>query len=77
MKKSLQLFISLILIFNINLQAQTQFWGTTQRGGASNLGTIFTLNNSNVLNYVHEFTGGLNGAQPTGNLCLVNNEYIY
>lgn len=57
--------------------AQTQLWSTSQQGGANNAGTIFKLNNANIISYAHEFTGGLNGQQPMGNLCVVNNEYIY
>jgi uncharacterized repeat protein (TIGR03803 family) len=77
MKKNLLLFTILILLISNCLIAQTQLWGTTQRGGTNNYGTIFKLSNGNILNYVHEFAGGINGQQPMGNLCLVNNEYIY
>ncbi len=50
--------------------AQTQLWSTSQQGGANNAGTIFKLNNANIISYAHEFTGGLNGKQPMGNLCF-------
>ena len=51
MKKNLLHFTTLILLISNYLIAQTQLWGTTQLGGANNAGTIFTLDNGNILNY--------------------------
>jgi uncharacterized repeat protein (TIGR03803 family) len=45
--------------------------GTTQAGGASNLGTMFELSSSGTLTLLHSFAGGkTDGAYPYGGLVL-------
>jgi uncharacterized repeat protein (TIGR03803 family) len=77
MKKSLPLFVLFLLIFTHNLQAQTQLWGTTQFGGASNFGVLYKISNGNNLTFEYEFLGGVNGGTPVGKLCYADNGNIY
>ncbi len=52
-------------------------YGTTGSGGASNLGTVFSVSKSGSFNVVHSFTNTGDGAQPTGNLVLDSAGAIY
>jgi uncharacterized repeat protein (TIGR03803 family) len=48
---------------------QTAIFGTTSGGGANGGGTVFKLNPATgVLTTIHAFTGGADGAGPTGTL---------
>jgi uncharacterized repeat protein (TIGR03803 family) len=55
----------LILVSNV-------FYGAGRLGGISNSGTIFRLNpDGNGFTTLHNFTNGIDGANPTGAGCLV------
>jgi uncharacterized repeat protein (TIGR03803 family) len=41
-------------------------YGTTQAGGANNLGSIFTMTNSGTVVVLYSFTGGNDGQAPGG-----------
>jgi uncharacterized repeat protein (TIGR03803 family) len=41
-------------------------YGTTQQGGASNVGTVFTITISGAESVLHSFAGGSDGAYPNG-----------
>jgi uncharacterized repeat protein (TIGR03803 family) len=45
------------------------FYGTTTKGGAFGLGTVFKLSSGNE-SVLHSFTGGADGATPTSDLIL-------
>lgn len=46
------------------------FYGTTQQGGADNLGTVFKLEPGGVVTTVYAFGSGNAGANPEGGLLL-------
>lgn len=48
--------------------ADGNLYGTTSSGGYSNYGTIFKISPSGAFTVLHSFTGGSDGAVPTGNL---------
>jgi len=41
-------------------------YGTSSKGGTSNLGTIFRMTTAGVVEVIYSFTGGLDGAAPKG-----------
>jgi uncharacterized repeat protein (TIGR03803 family) len=43
-------------------------FGNTEDGGTYNFGTVFRLNRRGRLTVLHTFTGGADGAQPTGQM---------
>jgi uncharacterized repeat protein (TIGR03803 family) len=47
-------------------------YGTTQRGGANNAGTVFELRRSGGERVLHSFKSGLDGAQPIAGLIDVH-----
>lgn len=77
MKKNLLLFTTLIFVISNKIVAQTQLWGTTQFGGASNYGVLYKISNGNNLTFEYEFLGGVDGATPVGKLCYADNGNIY
>ena len=48
--------------------ADGNFYGTTLQGGDFNAGTVFRLTAGGALSVVHAFTGGGDGAYPSGNV---------
>jgi len=40
------------------------FYGTTEQGGTSNMGTVFNISTNGVLTSLYSFTGGVDGANP-------------
>jgi uncharacterized repeat protein (TIGR03803 family) len=78
MKKSILLFTILISggIFS-SLNAQTQLWGVTSRGGLHNGGVIFKIRNdgSNFQNLYSFDT--ITGSEPCGHLLLATNGQFY
>ena len=51
-----------------NLYGTTLYGGDLSRCGGLGCGTVFKLNRAGKLKLLHAFTGGLDGAQPIGNL---------
>jgi uncharacterized repeat protein (TIGR03803 family) len=52
------------------------FYGTTERGGSANAGTIFTMTFSGTTTIVHTFTGS-DGANPAGTFIHANDGNFY
>jgi uncharacterized repeat protein (TIGR03803 family) len=50
------------------LDAAGNLYGTTTKGGAYGLGTVFELNTSSRETVLHSFTGGADGATPNSSL---------
>lgn len=48
------------------LDAAGNLFGTTLQGGAANDGVVFRLNTNGTLTVLHDFSGGADGAQPSG-----------
>jgi uncharacterized repeat protein (TIGR03803 family) len=53
------------------------FYGTTPNGGAYGEGTIFKIDSSGSLTTLYSFTGGSDGAEPSGALVLATDGYFY
>jgi uncharacterized repeat protein (TIGR03803 family) len=71
------LCLSLFLIFSLQAPAQ-QFWGLTELGGGSDLGTIFrTDTGGSNLMVKYTFTADLPGASPQGDLIQAANGKLY
>ena len=58
------------------LGADGAFYGTTQFGGSSNLGTVFKVTSAGALTTLANFYGG-NGAQPWSGLVLASDGNFY
>ncbi len=55
------------------IQYQHTLYGTTQKGGASDLGTIYRLTPSGTFTRLHSFTGGpTDGKEPVDVLCALD-----
>jgi uncharacterized repeat protein (TIGR03803 family) len=52
------------------------FYGTTNQGGANNLGTVFKMDSSGAVTTLHSFAGG-DGASPTAGLIQVSGGNFY
>lgn len=50
------------------VNADGYLYGTTASGGPSGLGTVFRISPEGAFEVVHSFTGGTDGANPTGSL---------
>jgi len=50
------------------LDAAGNLYGTTESGGTSGFGVVFTLNTGGVFSVLHTFTGGPDGANPLASL---------
>jgi uncharacterized repeat protein (TIGR03803 family) len=48
--------------------AKTRFYGTTQIGGTSDLGTVFAVGTTGFETVIHSFAGGSDGAYPLASL---------
>jgi uncharacterized repeat protein (TIGR03803 family) len=53
------------------------FYGTSDSGGAFNLGTIFRMTPSGVVTILHVFTGGADGASPLAALIQASDGNFY
>jgi len=54
------------------------FYGTTNRGGASGFGTIFKFNTASAqLTTLYSFTNAADGGEPTGGLAFDGNSTLY
>src|SRR5205085_1362695 len=58
------------------LGSDTNFYGTTQYGGAYNLGTVFKMDPSGVVTQLHSFAGS-DGASPTAVLIQASDGNFY
>ena len=60
------------------MDAAGMLWGTTNRGGSANGGTVYSFDpNSGILTTVHSFTGVADGLGPEGDMVLNNDGLIY
>jgi len=50
------------------LNTNGYLYGTTAAGGAHNAGTVFRISRTGKFSVEHDFTGGADGANPTGSL---------
>lgn len=53
------------------------FYGTTQRGGPSAMGSVFKVSQAGVVSWLHFFTGAADGSTPHGGVRMANNFYYY
>ena len=60
-----------------NLYGVTQFGGASAVNGSEGFGTIFRLTPKGQMTIIYNFTGGADGAYPTGGLTLASNGYFY
>jgi uncharacterized repeat protein (TIGR03803 family) len=79
MKKTTTTFLCSTLFLMLSLQASAQqFWGLTELGGASDLGTIFKTDTGGAnLRVKYTFTANLPGASPQGDLIQASNGKLY
>jgi uncharacterized repeat protein (TIGR03803 family) len=59
-----------IPVAGVVLDPAGNLYGTTENGGASNLGTVFKLDTSNTESVLHSFTGAPDGATPVASVIL-------
>jgi uncharacterized repeat protein (TIGR03803 family) len=59
------------------LNTDGNLYGTTMTGGADNFGTVFMITPAGGFSVIYSFTGGTDGAQPTGNLVHDSHGAIY
>jgi len=57
--------------------ADGSFYGTTDNGGPSNLGTVFRMTADGSVTVLHAFTGGADGSHPRGGLTLAADGTFY
>jgi uncharacterized repeat protein (TIGR03803 family) len=57
--------------------ADFNFYGTTEAGGASNLGTVFRMTPAGVLTVLHSFPGAPGGSAPRAGLVLARDGNFY
>ena len=57
--------------------ADGNFYGTTEAGGASNLGTVFQITPTGVLTVLHSFPGAPGGSAPRAGLVLARDGNFY
>jgi uncharacterized repeat protein (TIGR03803 family) len=57
--------------------ADFNFYGTTEAGGAFNLGTVFRMTPSGVLTVLHSFPGAPGGSAPRAGLVLARDGNFY
>lgn len=58
------------------MDAKGNLYGTTLNGGSGNLGTVYALTKQGTTwkeTILHDFIGGNDGDQPTGNPCIAGN----
>jgi uncharacterized repeat protein (TIGR03803 family) len=53
------------------------FYGTTQRGGASNAGTVYRMTSTGTTTILHSFTGGADGGLPSATLIQGDDGLLY
>jgi uncharacterized repeat protein (TIGR03803 family) len=54
------------------IEAHGTFYGTTILGGSSKRGTVYAISTGGKVKYLHDFTGGSDGAYPVAPLVNVN-----
>ncbi len=67
-------------VSNLTIDSSGSLYGTTHGGGAFGHGTIFKLSRSGggwTYTSLHDFTGGSDGAQPSGTVVLDANGNVY
>jgi uncharacterized repeat protein (TIGR03803 family) len=52
-------------------------YGTTSRGGTSNLGTVYRLNAEGQVRVLHSFAGGVDGSEPGTSLAQGADGHVY
>jgi uncharacterized repeat protein (TIGR03803 family) len=57
--------------------ADGAFYGTTYAGGAAGAGTLFKLAADGTFSSLYSFSGGTDGANPYGGLCLASDGNLY
>ena len=57
--------------------ASGNLYGTTQEGGAANLGVVFEVNATGHYSVLHSFIGGNSGASPSGGLVQDSDGNLY
>ena len=53
------------------------FYGVTYLGGADGYGTVFEISPAGAFTLLYTFTGGADGGNPWGGLCLANDGNLY
>ena len=53
------------------------FYGVAYLGGADGYGTVFEISPAGVFTLLYTFTGGIDGGNPWGGLCLANDGNLY
>jgi uncharacterized repeat protein (TIGR03803 family) len=77
MKTKLLFTTMLFVICAMSINGQTMFWGTSETGGSTGSGTIFTCDhNGGSVHTVYNFINAT-GAMPVGGVCLSTNGDIY
>ncbi len=61
----------------LTMDTAGNFYGTTDAGGLSNLGTAFKLAPDGTLTVLHAFTGGADGSDPVGDLIMDKKGALY
>jgi len=77
MKTKLLITLLLCAIGAGSAQAQTQMWGTTQAGGTSGDGVIFTMDGNGANYHVEYSFDNPTGSLPVGNVVLADNGKLY
>jgi uncharacterized repeat protein (TIGR03803 family) len=57
--------------------SDSNFYGTTSRGGANDTGTVFQITSAGILTTLHSFTGGADGGFPLGGVIQATNGILY
>src|SRR6185295_15561461 len=77
MKTKFYIFALLFAVTAFSTTAQTQLWGTTQSGGATGQGTIFSTDATGTHFYLEYSLVNALGQMPNGSPVLANNGKLY
>ncbi|MBK9760687.1 MAG: hypothetical protein IPO90_12110 [Flavobacteriales bacterium] len=69
-------FLLALLAIPASLSAQTTWWGMTASGGASGVGTIYSITEANVFTKKYDFTR-FEGGSPKGDVIKASNGLYY